>query len=190
LALRPDYQDRLRIELDEHFKSLEDFDGARCSEMLESATQLDSFIREVLRTKGDTLSTCRRSTVDVTVDEFTIPKGHLVIPLATLSHFSKEHYGEDAEDFNPERWRDNEGNITRSVTGSEFYFPFGLGRWACPGRYLAVAEIKLIVCAIISGANIRLRNDEYTVVDKLNITSVPPEGVLLLSDLGAPSGVL
>ena len=42
---------------------------------LQDATLLDSFIREVLRTKGDTLSVCRKTTEDVLVAGKTIPKG-------------------------------------------------------------------------------------------------------------------
>ena len=42
---------------------------------LQDATLLDSFIREVLRTKGDTLSVCRKPTEDVLVGGKTIPKG-------------------------------------------------------------------------------------------------------------------
>ena len=44
---------------------------------LQSATLLDSFIREVLRTKGDTLSTIRMTTRDVTIGNLIIPKGWL-----------------------------------------------------------------------------------------------------------------
>lgn len=44
-------------------------------ESLQSAEHLDSFIREVLRTKGDTLSTCRQTTQDATIAGLTIPKG-------------------------------------------------------------------------------------------------------------------
>lgn len=42
---------------------------------LRNAERLDSFIREVLRTKGDTLSTVRQTTMDVTLAGYTIPKG-------------------------------------------------------------------------------------------------------------------
>ena len=42
---------------------------------LQDATLLDSFIREVLRTKGDTLSVCRKTTEDVLIAGKIIPKG-------------------------------------------------------------------------------------------------------------------
>ncbi len=45
------------------------------SASLKNAERLDSFIREVLRTKGDTLSTIRLTMRDVTLGGYTIPKG-------------------------------------------------------------------------------------------------------------------
>lgn len=44
-------------------------------ESLQEAKFLDSFIREVLRTKGDTLSAVRKSTQDVVVAGKVVPKG-------------------------------------------------------------------------------------------------------------------
>lgn len=42
---------------------------------LRRATYLDSFIREVLRLKGNTVSVIRHAVRDVHVGEYTIPKG-------------------------------------------------------------------------------------------------------------------
>ena len=62
--------------------------------------------------------------------------GHLVMPLASLSHMSTKHHGSDAETFNGLRWVES-GKGAAMI--NEGYFPFGLGRWACPGRVLAVS---------------------------------------------------
>jgi len=60
------------------------------------------------------------------------------------------------------------------------YISFGLGRWACPGRILAVSKIKMIVWSLIAKATPRLKGNKYDIVDPLNTTSVPPEGELIL----------
>lgn len=189
-------------------------------ESLQSAEHLDSFIREVLRTKGDTLSTCRQTTQEATIAGFTIPKGmtsgllidagvkllanlifsrslhsqgSLVIPMASLSHFNKKYHGSDAGEFKGDRWVQS-GKQAATVSAS--YFPFGLGRWACPGRVLAISgqvlvfsdklaiadghpEIKMMIWAIIDRTTPKLEG-EYRIVDPLNITSVPPEGKIVL----------
>lgn len=47
-----------------------------------------------------------------------------------------KYHGPDAEQFNGKRWV---GTGKQAVMVNNTYFPFGLGRWACPGRALAVA---------------------------------------------------
>lgn len=44
---------------------------------LRNAERLDSFIREVMRTKGDTLSTVRQTTRNVKMGAYEIPSGLL-----------------------------------------------------------------------------------------------------------------
>ncbi|KAK0437130.1 cytochrome P450 [Desarmillaria tabescens] len=178
LAVRPEVIPTLRAELqdilevDEHTGKL-----ALTNASLKKAERLDSFIREVMRTKGDTLSTIRLTMRDVTLGGYTIPKGQLVCPLATLSHRNPAYHGEDAEEFVSDRWV---GHGKPAVMVSPTYWPFGLGRFACPGRALAVAEIKLAVFFLISRTFPALEGDKYEVVDPLNITSVPPVGRLLI----------
>ena len=45
------------------------------AEALQNAAHLDSFIREVLRTRGSTLNIARTTTCDVLLADYTIPKG-------------------------------------------------------------------------------------------------------------------
>ncbi|KAJ6606831.1 cytochrome P450 [Mycena sp. CBHHK59/15] len=178
LALHPEYLEPLREEAYNSIDPLtNDLEASNIGEALNKAIWLDSFIREVLRTKGDTLSTCRLTTADIPLGGYTIPKGHLVFPLATLVH-SNPIYHPDPFVFRPERWHGV--NARPAVMSSVSYIPFGMGRWSCPGRILAVSEIKMIVWSIITKATPRLDGNRYTIVDPLNITSVPPEGQLIL----------
>ncbi|KAL5513579.1 hypothetical protein ACEPAH_3978 [Sanghuangporus vaninii] len=178
LAARPEYIPRIRNEIFEIAGVDWNSEATGLSyEDLQNATRLDSFVREVMRTKGDTLSTCRLTTRDTNIGGYTIPKGSLVIPLASLSHMSTKYHGTDAEVFNGKRWI---GTGKQAVMINDTYFPFGLGRWACPGRVLAVAEIKMIVMSIICQARPVLKDGIYNVVDPLNVTSVAPKGEITL----------
>ncbi|KAJ7169083.1 cytochrome P450 [Mycena crocata] len=179
LAARPEYLPEIR----EEFDLLSAPDPATklpqiTQTALKRATSLDSFIREVLRTKGDTLSTCRLTTRDVNIGGVVIPKGFLVVPLASLSHFNPNYHGFDAHTFNGHRWS-SQSEFKPAVMGSLSYFPFGLGKWACPGRYLAINEIKMVVWSIIGKWTPHLKGGKYHIIDPLNITSVPPQAVLL-----------
>ncbi|KAJ7157267.1 cytochrome P450 [Mycena filopes] len=178
IAMRPEYLKALRDEVQNHLDPVtHDFDPSNVGDALQKAVWLDSFIREVMRTKGDTLAICRMTTGDIHLGDYTIPKGHLVFPLVTLTHLNPAYHPNPTV-FRPERWH---GEHARpAVMSSISYIPFGFGRWACPGRILAVSEIKMIVWSIIVKATPRLKGNEYRVVDPLNVTSVPPEGVLIL----------
>ncbi|THU84769.1 cytochrome P450 [Dendrothele bispora CBS 962.96] len=178
LATRPQFLEAFRKEVQESTNS----DGDLCLTYasLKKAEQLDSFIREVMRTKGDTLLTTRLTTKDVPLAGYIIPKGSFVAPLATLSHMNKEYHGDNAKEFVGGRWV---GQGKPAVMVSNSYFPFGLGRWACPGRFLAVAEIKMAVLFLITHATPRLKDNAYRIRDPLNITSVAPEGDLYLESL-------
>ncbi|KAJ3925076.1 MAG: cytochrome P450 [Lentinula lateritia] len=181
ISARPDEQMALRAELDD-LAPFEATTGRRqiSHSALQNAARLDSFIREVLRTKGDTLSTIRLTTRDVDIGNATIPQGSLVIPLASLSHFSRKHHGHNAELFLAQRWC---GQDKPAVMGSASYFPFGLGRWACPGRFLAIDEIKIIAWSIIGHSTPCLKGNAYQITDPLNITSVPPKATIILQPL-------
>ena len=78
LAARPEYLSELREEMNEIANLDAASENSEISyDALQKATRLDSFIREVMRTKGDTLSTCRMTTDDVPLAGYTIPKGAL-----------------------------------------------------------------------------------------------------------------
>ncbi|KAJ6594255.1 cytochrome P450 [Mycena capillaripes] len=178
LATRPEYLSDLREELTSLAPTNPETDFPQITHTaLKSATSLDSFIREVLRTKGDTLSTCRLTTRDVKIGGNVIPKGFLVIPMASLSHFNTEYHGPDADVFDGNRWT-RRSESKPAIMGSPSYFPFGLGKWACPGRFLAINEIKLVVWSIIGRWTPHLKDGTYRITDPLNITSVPPEAEL------------
>lgn len=56
-----------------------------------------------------------------------IKKGARVIFSSWATHRSKESFGNDAEEFRPERWE----NLKAETMG---FIPFNLGPRACPGR--------------------------------------------------------
>lgn len=119
---------------------------------IQQAVELDSFIREVLRMKGDTVSLVRLTTRDAPLGGYIIPKGSLcpqrsfveysliqeppgslVLPVTYLSSRSTDFLPEPDE-FKACRWV---GTGHSAATTGPGYLAFGLGRWSCPGRILA-----------------------------------------------------
>lgn len=76
LARKPEYLASLREEL----LDIAEQDGPNgqlrlSGQSVRQAHRLDSFIREVMRLKGDTLSHIRVTTGDISLGKFVIPRG-------------------------------------------------------------------------------------------------------------------
>lgn len=76
--------------------------------------------------------------------EYVVPKGHFVLAAPGFSQMDKSIWGEDAEEFHPERWAEGSkipgeedegeedygwGKISKG--GKSAYLPFGAGRHRC-----------------------------------------------------------
>ena len=82
---------------------------------------------------------------EVKLEKFgvTLAKGtNFYTPLYTI-HRLKRYWGEDAEEFKPERWANEE-----QFHPCQF-MPFGAGLRTCLGQNFAKQEIKLLLCALL-----------------------------------------
>ena len=75
-----------------------------------------------------------------------IEPGVLVITLMRVESVSETHLAEP-QAFRPERWL--EGSAAAG-TAKRLTLPFGAGPRICPGRYLALQEIKLALAAVLA----------------------------------------
>jgi benzoate 4-monooxygenase len=78
------------------------------------------------------------------------PGTALSVPAYTIHH-SKAIWGDDADDFVPERW--DEGRITEKQ--KEAFIPFSYGPRACVGRNVAEMELKCIVGTVFRNFEFR-----------------------------------
>jgi benzoate 4-monooxygenase len=78
------------------------------------------------------------------------PGTALSVPAYTIHH-SKAIWGEDADDFVPERW--DEARITEKQ--KEAFIPFSYGPRACVGRNVAEMELKCIVGTVFRNFEFR-----------------------------------
>ncbi|EIW84442.1 PAH-inducible cytochrome P450 monooxygenase PC-PAH 6 [Coniophora puteana RWD-64-598 SS2] len=85
---------------------------------------------------------------------YHIPKGSVIVPNVWAMTRNPEKYPSPSE-FKPERFLDDEGNLTRD----EVDFVFGFGRRVCPGRYLARASIWVAIACILAEFNIEKDKD-------------------------------
>ncbi len=71
--------------------------------------------------------------------EYPLVKGTDVQYSAGAPHRNKTLWGEDAEEFKPERWVDSTTPLHERQRRATI-FPFGGGRTLCPGRSFAISE--------------------------------------------------
>ncbi|KAF3230200.1 hypothetical protein TWF191_010898 [Orbilia oligospora] len=141
---------------------------------VKKALRTDSFIREVLRMKGDTVNVVRASVRDVDLGGYLIPKGASPTPYRCLG---SPRYTENPDKFDANRWV---GSGKTAATTGLGYLAFGYGKWACPGRFLAVLEVKYWLLALVKCSKFTLEGGMYRVLDGWNVTAVAPEGRLLI----------
>jgi cytochrome P450 len=84
---------------------------------------------------------------DTVVGDVAVPAGTVVINL--MRHDSVDDgFLPEAQAFKPERWL-GEGGLTAG-SAKRISMPFGAGQRICPGRYLALQEMKMVMLTLLS----------------------------------------
>lgn len=74
-----------------------------------------------------------------------LPEGTNVGSNSWVLHHNKEIFGEDANDFRPERWLEGPERVNRM---SKYDFSFGMGARECAGKQVALVEIQKTVVQV------------------------------------------
>ena len=106
---------------------------------------LDWVLKESLRLLPPAPIGCSRTvTRDIQLKEgHVLPAGTFVLTCAYVIHRLKKYWGEDADEFKPERWSDTSHHHPMQ------YIPFGSGPRGCPGKQFAMFEMKKLLVALL-----------------------------------------
>ncbi|KAJ7918487.1 cytochrome P450 [Mycena leptocephala] len=170
LAANLEYVEPLREEIESVLRT-EGWTKAAMGKMV----KLDSFLKESSRyVPGGAVGTLREVVKDFTFsDGTTVPAGTLVGVPILAEHHDKANYvnGDMFDPFRFSRMREEmgEGFKYSMVTPSSDFLTFGIGRHACPGRFFAVNEQKLIMSHVIMTYDFKLKDgvrpeDEWVAV--------------------------
>ncbi|GAB2249436.1 hypothetical protein Droror1_Dr00012795 [Drosera rotundifolia] len=110
-------------------------------------------LNEVLRLYPPAPSLRRSVVHDVTLGNLTIPAGVQVSLPFMVVHLDTKIWGEDALEFNPERFSDG---ISNAMQGNNCFFPFSGGPRICIGQNFAMNEAKLAVTMILQRFSFKL----------------------------------
>lgn len=186
LALHPD---RLEQCYQEQLDVIGDESAHATFEQLRKTWRLDIALKETLRLHPPFFLLARTVTEDTPYKDFVIPKGDFVCVSPSMSQRLKSVWGEDADEFKPERFlppgflqdakassadgeekaNDDDGaqeiaHLSESHLTPHSYIPFGGGRHGCIGKKFAQVQIRTVIGYLI-------RTYKFEVVKG----SLPPE---------------
>ncbi|KAF9990303.1 hypothetical protein BGZ75_002617 [Mortierella antarctica] len=165
--------------------SAKDFEGTELdpkndrdytANVLKRLEKMDSFIREVMRFRMEKLRLEHMAMKDITLSNgMVITKGKKIIVNVRSVHQDDKLQDGNATEFLP--WRFVGKN--KASTPSVGYLSFGMGRHACPGRFLAVQELKTVASLMVS------RYSKFEFQDPSKTT----EALLALIGSNVPTGL-
>ncbi|PCH34176.1 cytochrome P450 [Wolfiporia cocos MD-104 SS10] len=159
LAANPEYIQPLREEVEAVTKEY-GWTKAAVGKMY----KLDSFMRESQRLNGIVgISVMRKVLQDVTLSDGTlIPKGTLVAAAAAATHVDEEYYDHpdkfDPFRFSDKRLEESERVRHQYINTSAKFVAFGHGKHACPGRFFAVNELKVMMAYMVLNYDIKFKD--------------------------------
>ncbi|XP_039821748.1 indole-2-monooxygenase-like [Panicum virgatum] len=118
---------------------------------LNGMAYLRAVIKESLRLRNVTpLLAPHLSMASCSVDGFVVPAGVRVLVNAWTIGRDASYWGEDAEEFVPERFLDGGSAADVGFKGNDFQFlPFGAGRRQCPGMNFGMAAVEVMLANLV-----------------------------------------
>ena len=148
--------------------------GAGCAAaefaQLEALTHIEAAALESMRLKPIAPVQGMQANVDLDLAGLFVPRGHLLFLLPRVCATDERNFAQ-AQCFRPGRWLEtgagDDGDDRRSM------FPFGGGQRYCPGRFLAMVEIKMVTAMVLGSFELRLHEDAPPVGECFSFTMAP-----------------
>ncbi|KAK2758885.1 cytochrome p450 [Colletotrichum kahawae] len=141
LAQHPEVQDKVRkeiVDLLEHTPNPSYMD-------LQNLPYLENVLEENLRLFAPGISAARESIQDVEICGTVFPKGTSFMMMPTIINLNPTIWGEDVNEFKPDRW----DNLTGTAADPHAMSTFLYGPRSCIGRVFAMLEMKMLLVEVL-----------------------------------------
>ncbi|KAL4180519.1 hypothetical protein AMTRI_Chr13g92490 [Amborella trichopoda] len=166
LAVHTEWQNKAREEVLRVCKEFPDADN------LNDLKIVEMIVNETLRLYSPAPFLQRETNKDVKLGRYYLPSGtQLDLPISAIHH-DTSLWGEDAEDFNPQRFIGGPSVARKHMAA---FVPFGLGPRICVGQNLALIETKVVLAMLLQRFSFVI-SPTYVHAPMLDITVQPQYG--------------
>jgi len=163
----PDVQHKMRLEADAVLGNNsipQDFSA------VEKLNYIEAVAHETMRLKSVAPLLFIEPNRDVELAGINIPKGTFLMLVNRYGALQEENFTH-AHEFKPERWI--ESKPTECAHNRNASIPFGAGPRFCPGRNLALLEIKMAMAMLCKNFSITRVETEQAVQEVFSFTMMP-----------------
>jgi cytochrome P450 len=124
-------------------------------DQLAKLAYVDACMNETMRVKPVAPIIIMQAARECVVAGIRVPKNQLLFLLMRPPANSDKYFRESSL-FRPERWLegDKAGGAAAPSSAKRVAMPFGAGPRLCPGRYLAMHEMKMVMAMLLAGFDI------------------------------------
>jgi cytochrome P450 len=144
-------------------------------EMIRELRYIEAVAHETMRLKPVAAFLGLQALTDVTVNQLQIPEGTPILLLLRPKGMEDSEFSE-AVQFKPERWL----NYSRQENPHhrKSFLPFGGGPRLCPGRSLALLEIKMAVSMICRHFDV-IRAEPNQAIEERFVFTMTPQDLMI-----------
>ncbi|MET3133034.1 cytochrome P450 [Oxalobacteraceae bacterium GrIS 1.11] len=135
---------------------------------------VEACVHETMRLKPVAPMLPLQALRDTSVGDVAVPTGTIVLCLLRRDSVSDSHVARAAQ-FEPQRWLADGGPGAQANSAKRISTPFGAGPRICPGRYLAMLEMKMALATLLGRFDISAVDtaDGLEVAEHLAFTMAP-----------------
>jgi len=146
---------KLLFEIHAHEKSPREWKKSDFDKM----TYLTAIVNETIRLYPPVPIMVNRINKHCTFRDIELRPGDLVFNSALQTHYYKPAWGNDAEQFKPERFIEENGALKEY--NEYMFYPFGFNPRKCVGQKFAMLEVKQLVAILVSEYEISLEKEMH-----------------------------